>query len=151
MTISVSHCLLVNWAIILAFLSQQLPSKDNTNGFHDPLSQRFARYKSCSSRCISNHQRRNRSVFDWPLIVRPTLITDLSLQTTRVRERVTVRSRFDLETLVTRLSKEPATFQQDNLWQATEETKRENEAGSEVERYAFYQPTTILISIISQY
>lgn len=56
-----------------------------------------------------------------------------------------------LETLVTRLSKEPVTFQQGNLWQATEKTKRENEAGSEVERYAFYQPTTILISIISQH
>lgn len=97
MTINVSHCLLVNWAIILAFLSHKLPSKDNTNGFHDPLSRRFARYKSSSSRCIRNHQHQNRSVVDWPLIVWLTLITDLSLQTTSVRERVTaahVRSRF---------------------------------------------------------
>lgn len=150
MTISVSHCLLVNWAIILAFLSQQLRKTTPTTFTilcldDSRVTNRVRRVASATTNVGIDRSSTDRWSFG------PPLSPICRCKRRAYAERVTVCSRFDLETLVTRLSKEPVTFQQDNLWQATEETKRENEAGSEVERYAFYQPTTILISIISQY
>lgn len=145
MTISVSHCLLVNWAIIVVnfFPFQCLGFPRSTTPFVYLSPPSASTVRALKIVFVAQHQepppntKANRSSIDslHPRHFPPSVVVEPDVVCDRLTAFNLARSRYALGTSVTRLFEGLVGLQQGNLREATGERRRENEQGSKVERY----------------